>query len=304
MHKAWIQLLRLPNLPTVPGDVIAGATIAALARGGANPSMAQTPQLLAACAASVALYAGGLIDNDLVDAARDATDAPSRPIPSGAVSATAARRLRAGCFIFAFACGAIAGLSHAWFACAALLCATIFTYNRAKRRFRLVAAPLMGACRGLNVLCAILIDGCSALTAGALPVLAGWTLYVAGVTKLAENEHRAKDPLGPARYVPALFALIPALAVFADGFAISRAIAISAGCGFAAYAWCKAVAPLGAMHDAKTRGAAVGAGIGALLYLQTGFAACAPDLTAPIIMAMCFASRTLIRKTHPSITGS
>ena len=35
--RAWLEILRVPNLPTVPGDPLAGVLLAAAAAGGAVP---------------------------------------------------------------------------------------------------------------------------------------------------------------------------------------------------------------------------------------------------------------------------
>lgn len=75
--KAWLQLFRLPNLFTVPGDPLAGFLIAT---GGRLDLRA-----LCAVLASLAIYAAGLAMNDLADFAEDTRDRPKRPLPSGAI---------------------------------------------------------------------------------------------------------------------------------------------------------------------------------------------------------------------------
>ena len=78
---AWLRLLRLPNLLTVPGDVLVGFVLA-----GSGPAMGSTG-LAWAVAASLCLYAGGLLINDLVDREVDQHERPDRPLPAGLVSA-------------------------------------------------------------------------------------------------------------------------------------------------------------------------------------------------------------------------
>src|SRR5438132_6940273 len=78
--KAWLQLVRAPNLFTVPGDPLAGYLLAS--PGGARPSGA----LFCVIAASLCLYTYGLVLNDLADLAEDRRDRPFRPLPSGAVN--------------------------------------------------------------------------------------------------------------------------------------------------------------------------------------------------------------------------
>lgn len=303
MIKAWLQLVRLPNLPTVPGDVVAGAVAAACFSSVPLPSPLR---MLAASAASIALYTGGLVDNDIVDSARDATDSPQRPIPSGAITKNAARNFRLLCCVLAFASGAVAGLGRCWFTVAAILTIIILLYNRVKDRFRPLAAPLMGLCRGLNVMCGIAIasECATAALMSCAPVLAGWTLYIAGVTLIAEDEHQAARPLNALRFLPASAAMLPALAPFTAHSDIFTTVLPLAGSLFAAYGFCRAVAPLGRKHDSGTRSKAVGLAIGMLIYLQFGFAACADSLLPLAIVATCFFSRLLIRKILPAISGS
>src|SRR5204862_7712842 len=80
--KAWLQLFRFPNLFTVPGDPLAGFLIAT---GGRLDSRA-----LCAVFASLCIYAAGLAMNDLADFAEDLRERPKRPLPSAAISRSAA----------------------------------------------------------------------------------------------------------------------------------------------------------------------------------------------------------------------
>jgi 4-hydroxybenzoate polyprenyltransferase len=75
--SAWLRLLRLPNLLTVPGDVLAGFLLAPAAAGGAG-----SIRCLLAIPAGLLLYAAGLVLNDLFDYAEDLRDRPDRPLPS------------------------------------------------------------------------------------------------------------------------------------------------------------------------------------------------------------------------------
>ncbi len=58
----WLQLVRLPNLPTVFGDPIAGFLLAA---GSTDPD--SLLRLFPAVAAPLFLYISGLILNDCID---------------------------------------------------------------------------------------------------------------------------------------------------------------------------------------------------------------------------------------------
>jgi 4-hydroxybenzoate polyprenyltransferase len=70
------ELVRLPAVLSVPGDVLVGAAAAGW------PYRRRTPVLIAA---SGCLYWAGMALNDWADRAEDAVDRPTRPIPSGRV---------------------------------------------------------------------------------------------------------------------------------------------------------------------------------------------------------------------------
>ena len=84
--RAYLDLVRLPNLFTAAADVLAGFLYA----GGTSQRWAD---LVGLTAASVFLYAGGIALNDVCDVDRDRGERSERPIPSGRVSRLAAIRL-------------------------------------------------------------------------------------------------------------------------------------------------------------------------------------------------------------------
>jgi len=292
----WFRFFRLPNLPTAPGDALAGAAVS-LALAGGRVELA-----FAAAGAAFFLYLYGLADNDVVGAAADAVDAPERPIPSGEISLRTAKIVRSACLFCALLIGALARLPAAWWLVVALLTAAILRYNRAKGPWR------MGGCRGLSVICgaaALLPQGVwwtPACTA-AVVMAAGWTLYIAAVTKLSEGEERASEGLGNRRYLLGLAALTPfaACAFVPD----PRMLILPAlGCLWTFFAWCAAVAPLWRAHGPAQRRAAVGRAIGALLYLQLGFILVAPNPALFAAAVSLWLAARFIRRLAPTVSGS
>lgn len=180
--KSWAKLFRVVNIPTVPGDVLAGAAVF-VASGAATAPLTTA---FAASAASVFIYMFGLADNDIVGAATDA----GRPIPDGEISLRAARIAAFACLGCAAASGWMAHLPAPWWIVAAVLTACVAIYNRTKWWWA------MGLCRGLNVICGgAAIAGAAFCHSGELrprlfllAVAAVWTLYIAGVTKYSEGE--------------------------------------------------------------------------------------------------------------------
>lgn len=180
----WLRLFRAVNLPTVPGDVFAGAAAAICAGLGANTPLSQ---IFAASAASVFLYMFGLADNDIVGAK---TDFWGRPVAGGEISLAAARAARAACFAAALAVAFAFALPRIWFAAAFILLVAIVAYNRSK------LPPLMGACRALNVLCGVAVcmgAAGRAFETGAdtiplLLVAPAWYFYFTLLTRYSEGE--------------------------------------------------------------------------------------------------------------------
>lgn len=224
MILKWLRFFRIVNLPTVPGDVLVGCAAAMAGLGLALPRREVTPgTLLAACLASCFLYLWGLADNDIVGAKTD-TD---RPIPNGEISLGAARVARALCLIGAIACSLVGeyvfGMSSAWQHVMGWLLVAMIVYNRTKW------SPVMGLCRGLNVLCGVMAVTAqevpsSPSTTGAvtaclyyyLPPLI-WTLYIWFVTKMSEGEETnpMKKQLVGALIGGLVYLQLAALVVFA-----------------------------------------------------------------------------------------
>lgn len=301
----WLRFFRLPNLPTAPGDAVAGACVAWAACGAAGDPAAQA---LSAGAAALFLYMYGLADNDIAGASADAVAAPFRPIPSGAISLRAARVARSLCWGLAVATGAVFAFPPVWWAVAAVLTAAIACYNRTKERLPRLAPWMMGLCRGLNVVCGACAlevwrrpDSALAVAAPVALVAAGWILYIAAVTLLSAGEERESPGIGPGRYLGALAGLVP---LAACAFLPVSPTLPAVGCLWAVALWCAAVAPLGEAHASETRRRAVGRAIGALLPLQLGFMLVCQSRAILALALILLLSSRLIRKCFPSIVGS
>ncbi len=200
---AWVALFRLPNLFTAPGDPLAGALLAGAATGTA---VAPLPAAFAA-AASLCLYACGLVANDALGAAEDARERPERPIPSGRISRRAA--FAAAALLNALGLGCAARAGGAALAVAILLSACVWVYNIKARSIPRVRPIVMGSCRGLSLLLGAATLGPAAL--GFPPPLIaafGVTLVVAAITAIASRE---VGPDGGARIPPGLLVAAPVI---------------------------------------------------------------------------------------------
>lgn len=207
----WLQLLRAPNLFTVPGDALAGFLLAS----GGVPH----PLMLAMMLASMCFYGAGLLLNDLADLEEDRRERPNRPLPSGAADPRAVR------IVTGFL--AVAGLvlclvrSVNSFEIGLVLLAFIAVYNLWSKKFAVLGPMTMGACRGLSLQLGAWIGFRTevhwnppgdAWTIALVPIAtAGLTVYIALVTNLARVETQAQPARLPRAlpFVGLLLAIIP-----------------------------------------------------------------------------------------------
>lgn len=184
--RAYLELVRLPNVFTAAADVVMGFLFV---RGVDGVRDGGVLGLLVA--ASSLLYAAGVVLNDLADLPVDARQRPERPLPSGRVSPAAAFRL--GWTLL------VVGTGSAWAAgflsdrlwpgvTATLLAACIVAYDGWLKRTA-TAPAAMGACRMLNVLLGMSVAGWPRRSAAWL-VAAAIGTYVAGITWFARHETR------------------------------------------------------------------------------------------------------------------
>jgi 4-hydroxybenzoate polyprenyltransferase len=225
--RAWLQLFRVPNLFTVPGDPLAGFLIATGGRLDAR--------VVLAILGSVFLYAAGLALNDLADFKEDQRDRPKRPLPSGAIPVGAAWIVTGNLIIVGLGMCLVAGPPVALMGFGVLL--GVVLYNFLTKRIPVIGALNMGVCRGLS----LLVGAAAGLgpdpqmlsvadaTQFALPAVSAFfftmaqigrqgffvfavggalliALYIAAVTNLARYETRKDYPRFP-RVLP-LFSLM------------------------------------------------------------------------------------------------
>jgi 4-hydroxybenzoate polyprenyltransferase len=188
MHRAWAQLLRIPNVFTAPPDVIAGAVLAL----GGWPKVEQIPQLVLLCLASACLYMAGMILNDVFDIEVDRRERPFRPLPSGRIRVKTARSVGVILLLIGVGLGVWSAneSSHLQRLIPLVLALSIVLYDGWAKN-TLLGPWVMGTCRGLNVLMGTAL-------AAQISMPAGWAaatifLYVAGVTIFARGEAAESD---------------------------------------------------------------------------------------------------------------
>ena len=196
--RVWLQLLRVPNLFTVPGDPVAGYLVS-------NDGFTDGSFFLVA-AASLCFYGAGLLLNDLVDLSEDRLERPSRPLPAGQAKPSTVRVVL--WLLNALGLGILAFVgSPAVLVCGMLTVAAVCLYNCVTKHRPVWGALTMGACRGLSMLTGALAGPSLHAVPIAALIALSVTLYIAAVTHLARFETRATLP-GAARVFPVL-ALFP-----------------------------------------------------------------------------------------------
>lgn len=268
--RPWFRLFRLPNLLTVPGDPLAGFLLAS----GLTASASFTT-LLYAMGSALGLYLFGLAVNDIVDCEIDRIERPERPLPSGAITIPQARMAAIAAALTGLNLALSAGRSALYVA--ALLAATILAYNVFLKN-RVVLGPLsMGLCRGLSLLLGVAaaqpgwftVHGFGVAALPALIACAGLTLYVAGLSAVAQQE-MSDQPQGRKPWLPfaALLLTLPALVVASSALKQTAAFVPTLFVFLMIMVLMRAWLLGGALYRVLPRTAIVGAHIRNLLLLQ------------------------------------
>lgn len=194
--RAWLELFRLPNLLTVPGDALAGACLVSLLSGRSVSGL----ELFGVGLCVLLLYGMGLVQNDWVDVSDDRYLRPERPLPSKRISALQAALAFFLCFLggmlVAFWNGRPVLIS------AGLLTILIWSYNLVLKKRYYAGALCMGLCRGMSLLVGAATVGWHI---GIIPVFLGVTAYIYFVTLFAEGENRRQVPDGKVFFPLACF---------------------------------------------------------------------------------------------------
>lgn len=150
----YLRLLRPANIVTSVADVLAGMAIAGFFTGWIFNYDHLVPVFFIV-AATIGLYGGGIVFNDVFDAALDKVERPERPIPSGAVPLYRAVVL-GSCFL---AIGVLEGLLASMVSgiIAFAIAAFALLYNKISKHHAFWGPLNMGLCRGLNLLLGISI---------------------------------------------------------------------------------------------------------------------------------------------------
>jgi 4-hydroxybenzoate polyprenyltransferase len=253
------ELVRLPAVLSVPGDVLVGAAVSGQLR-----DVTRTAGLIAA---SSCMYLAGMALNDYADREVDAVERPGRPIPSGRVTPGFALGL-AGALTLGAGALSVAADGPRALAVTAPLAAAVWGYDLSLKSLPIASAS-MSACRGLDVMMGAGAHGAAA----AAPAAAVVSAHIAVVTEVSRREVTGGDAGVPRRALAATVGVAAAGALLSRRAPkVAKAAALGLIGGYAGVVG-RAQADAAADPSPARMQRAVGTGIMGLIPLEAGLLA-------------------------------
>ena len=174
---AWpyLQLMRPPNLITAAADILAGFAAAGLAKATSLPWL---------LVATICLYGGGVVFNDVFDRNLDAHERPERPLPSGRATLRSAILLGTALLAFGIVAAFISSIISGVIALLIAVCAVL--YDSWGKHQTFIGPINMGLCRGLNLLLGV--SAAPALISNRWYLALIPIVYIAAITAISTGE--------------------------------------------------------------------------------------------------------------------
>ncbi len=184
---AHLRLMRPANIITAIADILAGFAVSGAAGqllSGSGESVNLWNPLLWLILATIGLYGGGVVFNDVFDAELDKKERPERPIPSGSASVLSASILAVILFLIGFISAwqvsALSGII-------ALAVAALAVLYNAWGKHQLIFGPLnMGLCRGGNLLLGMSVIPATLWDLWYIALIP--VIYIAAITMISRGE--------------------------------------------------------------------------------------------------------------------
>jgi 1,4-dihydroxy-2-naphthoate octaprenyltransferase len=174
--KPYLQLTRPANLVTAVADILAGMAIAQFTFSNFSP----IPLVIA----TLGLYGGGVVMNDVFDARLDSVERPERPIPSGKVTLQSATTLGITLLFIGILSAAIYSFQSGLIAIIVAVLTVI--YNRFAKHHTVLGPVTMGMCRGGNLLLGMSVIPDSIEKWGLIALLP--IAYIGAITLISQDE--------------------------------------------------------------------------------------------------------------------
>ena len=206
--RALLRLMRPEQVPTAAADSAAGAVVVLHVFGREQPLAAG-----AVIVASLLLYAGGMVFNDLAHVERDRRLHPDRPLPSGNVSPSSAFMLGAVLFVLGLISAGVAGWTALMVAAAVASGILLYNYGAATHTF--FGPVLMALLRSGNFVLGLSAAGMAGIQWQPGVVLAVFVgLHILFVTLVSVLEERPRATFALKAYAICDAVTLVTLAVF------------------------------------------------------------------------------------------
>lgn len=198
--NAWLQLVRLPNLFTIPGEALCGGVLA---------GVASKPIAILALV-YLLIYMGGLILNDIADFEEDRFERGWRPLAAGTISLQTAKIATIVCYLSGLGLSIFTGQSLEVIGAVALVILMTVFYNLAARKIPFIGWSTIALCRAMIPITLFLASDKISFT----PFIysAGIFLYIWLIAAAAYNETKGA-PSFPVHFYLSLTVLACLLAI-------------------------------------------------------------------------------------------
>ena len=184
---AYLRLMRPPNLFTAIADILLGYAISGAAQHQAGvfqyhlDYLDKLPYLILA---TVGLYGGGVVLNDVFDYELDKVERPERPLPSGAASLTGASIL--GSLLLVVGVLLALKVSLTSMVIALIISVLVLSYDAWAKHHSILGPLNMGLCRGFNLLLGLSVIGIEVMQYYALAIIP--VIYISAITMVSRGE--------------------------------------------------------------------------------------------------------------------
>lgn len=176
----FLRLTRPANIVTAISDILAGTAIAGYAGG-----MPELPVVLLLILATIGLYGGGVVFNDVFDAALDRVERPERPIPSGLISEKEGTLLGTLLLITGVVAATVLSIYPSGIIALTIAIAALI-YDKWGKHHSFLGPLNMGICRGLNLLLGMSLVPAVLFQYGYLALVP--IVYIAAITMISRGE--------------------------------------------------------------------------------------------------------------------
>jgi len=179
----YLRLMRPANIVTSVADVLAGIAIS----GYLVNQTFQIQNLLSIlllCFSTIGLYGGGVVFNDVFDAALDRIERPERPIPVGLITIREATILGALMLVAGIIAARFTSVTSGILAF--LVAASALIYDKWGKHYSFAGPINMGLCRGFNLLLGVSIVPSAVNNWYFLALVP--VIYIASITMISRGE--------------------------------------------------------------------------------------------------------------------